>query len=158
MTPPPRTFYLIYKLSSAINGRMETLLREFGLTVPQYVYLSQIRGRESLSPARLARINRVSAQSISEMIRIFFERGLIDKRNSSDNKRSFLVFLTPQGHSLVDECDRAIDFLEPIVFAGVNTSDHTTFRNLLETMLANVRRDDSFPALTAEGKKISQDT
>ncbi|MEI9849640.1 MAG: MarR family transcriptional regulator [Sphingomonas sp.] len=158
MTPPPRTFYLINKLNSAINAQMESLLREFDLTVPQYVYLSQIRGHGSLSSSHLSRINRVSAQSISEMMRILEKRHLVGKKMSQENKRSFLISLTENGESVLSICDSLIDTLEPTIFAGINSSEHAAFRDVLERMIANARGREHRRALTNHGEVTTQAT
>ncbi len=139
MDRTPRTFYLLYKLTMAINSRMDEVLRDLGLTVPQYVYLSQIRGHKTLSPSQLSRLNGISPQSISEMIKIFSERGLVKKDISPHSRRSIFLSISKEGTGLLDKCDELMDRLEPLVFSGINTAEHAVVRKALTVMLGNVR-------------------
>jgi DNA-binding MarR family transcriptional regulator len=146
-----RTIYLINRVNAAVCARLERALRPFDVTVAQYTCMSRMRGRETMSSANLARERRVSPQTMGQMIASLEKRRLISRGKVSDDRRELLVSLTDRGRELLDRCDRAVDEIEPDLFAGINTSDHAAFRKLLETIIGNAA--DAERRLHANGNR-----
>ena len=155
MSRTARTIYLINRVNAAVSSRLERALRQFDVTNVQSTCMSRMRGRETMSSAKLARERRVSPQTMSQMIASLEKRGLISRDKESGDRRELLVSLTDKGRELLEFCDRAVDEIEPDFFAGINTSDHALLRTLLETMIDNavqaekrVHANDSEPIAT----------
>ena len=91
--------------------------------------------------AKLARAHRVSPQTMYEMIINLEKRGLLKREKGRENKKQLLVSLTRQGHKILDLCDRKVDEIEPIAFAGINTAHHALLRELLQIVIENTTRD-----------------
>lgn len=137
MHRPTRTFYLFSRVNAAVNAQLERLLRPLDITVAQYTCMSRIRGHEVMSSAKLARAHRVSPQTMYEMITNLEKRGLVTREKGPENKKQLLVSLTRKGHKILNLCDRRVDEIEPLVFAGVNTANHALLRELLQTVIEN---------------------
>lgn len=142
MLRPVRTFYLISRVSAAVNAQLERVLKPLDVTVAQYTCMSRIRGHEVMSSAKLARTHRVSPQAMYEMITNLEKRGLLMRKKGPDDKRQFLVSLTRKGHHLLQVCDLRVDAIEPVVFAGVNTTNHALLRELLQIVIENARPEE----------------
>jgi DNA-binding MarR family transcriptional regulator len=142
MQRPTRTFYLINRVNAAVNVQMERILRPLEITVTQYTCLSRIRGHEVMSSAKLARAHRVSPQTMYEMIINLEKRGFLKREKARENKKQLVVSLTRQGHKILDLCDRKMDEIEPLIFAGINTAHHALFRELLQTVIENTTRGE----------------
>ena len=142
MQRPTRTFYLINRVNAAVNVQMERILKPLDITVTQYTCMSRIRGHEVMSSAKLARAHRVSPQTMYEMITNLEKRGFLTREKARQNKKQLNVSLTRQGHKILGLCDRKIDEIEPLVFAGVNTVYHALFRELLQTVIENSTRGE----------------
>jgi DNA-binding MarR family transcriptional regulator len=138
MHRPTRTFYLFNRVNAAVNLQLEKLLKPFDITVAQYTSMSRIRGHEVMSPAKLARAHRVSPQTMYEMIVNLEKRGFLKREKSPDNKKQLLVSLTRKGHQILDRCDRSVDEIEPLAFAGINTANHALLRELLQVVIKNI--------------------
>jgi DNA-binding MarR family transcriptional regulator len=132
-----RTLYLINRVNATVSSHLERTLRRFDVTVAQYTCMSRMRGRETMSSAKLARERRVSPQTMSEMIANLEKRGLVSRDKEAIDRRELLVSLTDRGLELLDMCDRAVDEIEPEFFIGINSSDHAVFRKLLEMIINN---------------------
>lgn len=141
MLRPVRTFYLMGRVSAAVNAQLERVLKPLDVTVAQYTCMSRIRGHEVMSSAKLARAHRVSPQTMYEMITNLEKRGLL-KRAKGPDKKQLLVSLTRQGHKILDQCDRKVDEIEPVAFAGINTAHHALLRELLQIVHENTTRDE----------------
>jgi DNA-binding MarR family transcriptional regulator len=142
MHRPARTFYLINRVNAAVNVQMERVLKPLDITVTQYTCMSRIKGHEVMSSAKLARAHRVSPQTMYEMITNLEKRGFLTREKGRENKKQLLVSLTHQGHKILDLCDRKMDEIEPLAFAGINTAHHALLRELLHTVLENTTRDE----------------
>jgi DNA-binding MarR family transcriptional regulator len=142
MHRPARTFYLINRVNAAVNLQMERILKPLEITVTQYTCMSRIRGREVMSSAKLARAHRVSPQTMYEMIINLEKRGFLTREKTRENKKQLLVSLTRQGHKILDLCDRKVDEIEPVVFAGINSAYHALFRELLQVVIENTTHDE----------------
>jgi DNA-binding MarR family transcriptional regulator len=142
MHRPTRTFYLINRVNAAVNVQMERVLRPLEITVTQYTCMSRIRSHEVMSSAKLARAHRVSPQTMYETITNLERRGFLTREKTRENKKQLLVSLTRQGHKILNLCDRKIDEIEPVVFAGINTAHHALFRELLQIVIENTTRDE----------------
>jgi len=141
MQRPVRTFYLMGRVSAAVNAQLERVLKPLDVTVAQYTCMSRIRGHEVMPSAKLARAHRVSPQTMYEMITNLEKRGLLKREKGRENKKQLLVSLTRQGHKILDLCDRKVDEIEPIAFAGINTAHHALLRELLQIVIENTTRD-----------------
>ena len=140
MHRPTRTFYLFNRVNAAVNIQLERLLRPVDITVAQYTCMSRIRGHEVMSSAKLARAHRVSPQTMYEMITNLEKRGFLTREKGLENKKQLLVSLTRRGHKTLELCDRRVDEIEPLIFAGVNTANHALLREMLQIVIENTTR------------------
>jgi DNA-binding MarR family transcriptional regulator len=140
MHRPTRTFYLFNRANAAVNIQLERLLRPLDITVGQHTCMSRIRGHEVMSSAKLARAHRVSPQTMYEMITNLEKRGFLTREQGPENKKQLLVSLTRRGQKILDLCDRRVDEIEPLIFAGVNTANHALLRELLQIVIENATR------------------
>ena len=99
-----------------------------------------------------------------EMITNLDKRGFLKREKGPADKKQLLVSLTRKGHKILDLCDRKVDEIEPLVFAGINTALHALLRELLETVIENTTRPelgeiandmDLGPATRAGARKLS---
>jgi DNA-binding MarR family transcriptional regulator len=58
---------------------------------------------QEMAPSELAQLEKVTAQSISQVINHLFELNYIHKAPSGDDKRKVLLSLTPAGKASVEE-------------------------------------------------------
>lgn len=142
MHRPARTFYLLNRVHAAVNVQLERLLRPLDITVAQYTCMSRIRGHEVMSSAKLARAHRVSPQAMYELITNLEKRGFLTREKIPDNRKQLHVALTRQGHKILDLCDRKVDEIEPLAFAGINTANHALLRELLQIVIENTTRPE----------------
>ena len=142
MHRPTRTFYLFNRVNAAVNAQLERLLRPLDITVAQYTCMSRIRGHEVMSSAKLARAHRVSPQAMYELITNLEKRGFLTREKVPHDRKQLLVSLTRQGHKILDLCDRKVDEIEPLAFAGINTASHALLRELLQIVIENTTRPE----------------
>jgi DNA-binding MarR family transcriptional regulator len=81
-------------LNSALNS-------EFGLSLAKFDVLAQLdRYRDGLALGQLSQNLKVSGGNISGLVQRLLADDLISKEMSSEDRRSFIVRLTPKGEAL----------------------------------------------------------
>lgn len=86
--------YIFSSLNSILNS-------QFDLSVAKFDVLAQLdRHKEGLALGQLSQNLKVSGGNVSGLVRRLLADGLISKKISSDDRRSFIVRLTPKGDTL----------------------------------------------------------
>jgi DNA-binding MarR family transcriptional regulator len=86
--------YIFSSLNSILNS-------QFDLSVAKFDVLAQLdRHKEGMALGQLSQNLRVSGGNVSGLVRRLLADGLISKKMSSDDRRSFIVRLTPKGNAL----------------------------------------------------------
>lgn len=85
--------------SSLIETRLRGALREeFDTTLPRFDFLAQLeRVPEGLTMGELSRRLMVSGGNVSGISAQLVSEGLVDRSPLPDNRRTFMVTLTPKG-------------------------------------------------------------
>ncbi|MFD7921435.1 MarR family winged helix-turn-helix transcriptional regulator [Streptomyces sp. NPDC059740] len=91
--------YQLKRAQAALRSAMDGVLREHGLTVPQYSALEMLALRPGMSNADLARATFVTRQSGNVVLRGLQEAGLITRPADSDHGRARPAHLTEEGRA-----------------------------------------------------------
>lgn len=88
--------------SSLIESRIRGALREeFDTTLPRFDFMAQLeRAPDGLTMGELSRRMMVSGGNVSGLAAQLVKEGLVDRRPVPNNRRTFLVKLTPRGRRL----------------------------------------------------------
>ncbi len=127
----PRISYLVFRLERRIRARLDESLARHGITTTEYMALSELRIRDGLSSAQLARIAFVTPQAMSLVIRDLENRGLVRRTPDPGQRRVLRTSLTRKGQTTLHRCDRALDGIEGGMLGEVDTP---TRKTLAETL------------------------
>lgn len=93
-----QTLSLERAIFSELNG---ALSREYGLSVAKFEFLAQIdRYPDGINLGTISSNLRVTSGNVSGLVRRLVAEGLISKKMSSKDRRSFIVRFTPKGRTL----------------------------------------------------------
>lgn len=104
--------YLLKRAQAALHGAMDKVLREHGLTVPQYATLELLALHPGMSNADLARATFVTRQSGNVVLRGLQEGGLITRPATADHGRARPAHLTEEGHARLAAVQVAVHAIE----------------------------------------------
>ena len=104
--------YLLKRAQAALRGAMDKVLREYGLTVPQYATLELLAQQPGMSNADLARATFVTRQSGNVVLRGLQEAGLITRPTTADHGRALPARLTEEGRTRLAEVQAAVYAVE----------------------------------------------
>jgi DNA-binding MarR family transcriptional regulator len=102
-----RIWIQILSLESAIfselNGALST---EYGLSVAKFEFLAQVdRYPDGISLGTISSNLRVTSGNVSGLVRRLLAEGLISKKMSPKDRRSFIVRFTPKGKNLFQKAN-----------------------------------------------------
>ncbi len=92
--------FALYAATNAITRAYRPLLRELGLTYPQYLTLMALWQHGTGTVSELAQRLDLPAHAMTPLLQRLERAGLVVRRRSSSDSRSMLVELTPAGAEL----------------------------------------------------------
>lgn len=124
----------IHKASRQIGIYFEGALKGSGLSPFEGHLLSYLR---SYAPCALSDIHRVFGMKRSTLTSVFDrmeKRGLISRETLAQDRRSFLVRLTPRGTKAANQVQLCVEALEAAISKGITKSDLEGFRQVMSSI------------------------
>src|SRR6185437_4486943 len=89
--------YQVKRLQQALRARMDGVLAEHGLTMPQYAVLAQLAERPGISNADLARLSFVTPPTMIRIVITLEELGLLSRVDRPAEGRARAAQLSSDG-------------------------------------------------------------
>ena len=123
----------ILRTSDLLENRLARLLRQYDLTPSQYNAMRIMRGEGEPMPCLEVAERMIQvAPAITRVVDQLVGRGLIDKQQSNQDRRVFLVELTAAGRRLLKKLDEPIKLLHQSLLGHVSKPDLKTLNGILE--------------------------
>lgn len=110
--------FLLRQAWFELRAALEAILREHGLTPPQYGALSVLARDPPMSGADLARATSTTAQAMNGVLAALERDGLVERRPHPTHGRILEVFLTDEGRRRVEAATPAVRELEATIEQG----------------------------------------
>ena len=141
-----RIGHLIKRAEQALISTKSRVLREAGLTVPQYSALLVLSQRPGISGAELARRCFVTPQSMATLLGTLEQKGLVHREPSTIHSQVLVTKLTRSGHNLLRKADRLAVAVERALADTYTAEELHQLRALLTAAVTTL---DSFRAAKA---------
>jgi DNA-binding MarR family transcriptional regulator len=129
----------IMRTNDLLQNRLARLLREYGLTLSQYNVLRILRGEGKPLPCLEVAERMIQvAPAITRVVEQLKMMDLINKTQSSEDRRVFTIELKPAGMRLLEELDQPVLDLHATLMNGVKASDLKSLIRTLETVRSAV--------------------
>ncbi|WP_158213225.1 MarR family winged helix-turn-helix transcriptional regulator [Pigmentiphaga sp. NML080357] len=135
----PSTTYLVSQVHHPLRNFSDAILKPYGVTGIQFTVLSVVAHREGLSSADLSRRFYVTPQSMGQLLATLEERGLLERKEDSNNRRILRITLTSAGREVVEAGTRDMAKLEEDAFSSLSPKEIKTLRSLLRTVVDDLR-------------------
>ncbi|CAM2156427.1 DNA-binding MarR family transcriptional regulator [Paraburkholderia tropica] len=136
---PVRLTYLIGQLDRIVKRRLNEVLSQFGLTLPQFTVLSVLNARGQMTNAQLAERSFITPQSANEVVKNMEGKGWVLREDHPTHGRLVHLRLTSEGLRLLHECDAAIDEVESSMLRGLDQFPEESLRGMLQGCIGNLR-------------------
>ena len=138
-TGPMEVIGRINRCAALFQQAEDAPLRRAGLTRPEFDLLGALRrtGHE-LTPSELARETFSSGAAVTKRLKQLTERGLVERRGDTRDRRVALVRLTDAGRELVDGILPSQLAYENAVLSGLGPGELGDLAGLLGGLLAQL--------------------
>ncbi|MCE8512659.1 winged helix-turn-helix transcriptional regulator [Ruegeria pomeroyi] len=147
------TYRLNIVAQEAIQANDEIFLRETGCRIRDLRVLRLIDDRPGTTFAEIAKITGFDRSLTSRIIQNLIGAGLIERENSSEDARVFLLSTTPKGKEVRQVARRLSDRLEVILTDPLSAQEMRAFNEILARLGAWVTSEDYRDALAKELQK-----
>ncbi|NGO06226.1 MarR family transcriptional regulator [Streptomyces sp. HC44] len=138
-TGPMEIIGRINRCAALLQQAEDAPLRHAGLTRPEFDLLAALRrtGRE-LTPGELARETFSSGAAVTKRLKQLTQRGLVERRGDSRDRRVAHLRLTDAGRDLVDGILPEQLAYETVVLSGLDASRQDELSALLGELLVQL--------------------
>ncbi|MEW2392179.1 MarR family transcriptional regulator [Streptomyces venezuelae] len=92
--------FSLHAAARAFNGVYRTLLKDLGLTYPQYLVMLVLWEHDELPVKRIGERLRLDSGTLSPLLKRLEAAGHVERRRSAEDERSVTVRLTEEGRGL----------------------------------------------------------
>jgi|AntRauTorckE6833_2_1112554.scaffolds.fasta_scaffold00163_25 DNA-binding MarR family transcriptional regulator len=125
--------YLLHHISFTIDGDMNQLLEErLGIGVSQRKILHVLHERSAVAQNVIAAALGQTESSVSRQVDYMHQKGLIDQKRDSNDKRRQLTILTLKGHTLYQEAKKLEQHYFQNLLKDMSDKDIAKLQELLE--------------------------
>ncbi len=93
----------LVKTYQAFYAYDDAHIRQLGLTMPQFDVIATLGNTPGMMMSQLAEKTLVTKGTLTGIVDRLEQKGLVRREVPPDNRRSFIVLLTPAGQQLFDE-------------------------------------------------------
>ena len=127
--PPGSAVYGLRILNHYFSQRFASALEAHDLTLPQMGIMFDVARIRGVSSAGLARVRRMTPQTMSEIITVLERDGLLERRPR--HGRTLGLYLTPAGTARLTKAGSAAAGIEREMLAGLSAREQERFRELI---------------------------
>jgi len=124
-------------VSNNVSHAFARKLEDSGVTVAEWVVLREMyAGDDTTSPGVVARLTGLTPGAVSKLINRLFEKGLVTRRESAEDRRFQDVKLTQSAIEIVPKLAKLADENDEEFFVGLSESERDTLLRILKKTAA----------------------
>jgi len=135
--------FLIAKTRNVLKNEMEKELKPYGISYAQRVILIRLCEKDGLTQKELAQDTYFEQSNMTLMLDKLELKGLIKREPKENDRRAYLVKITPEGRGLKDTLIQLGENLIEKAFKGVSPEQKENLAYLLHTLYENLRSTES---------------
>ena len=124
--------YMLAQVYRLMRHAMDDELRQCSLTTPQWAALGCIAQHEGISGAELARVHRLTPQTMNTILQTLEEHGMIRREPHPTQRTVLQVFLSDGGHDRLADATRRVEGVQERMLSAFDPEERETFMALLE--------------------------
>lgn len=141
-----RVGYQLKRAEHALRLEMDSVLREVGITTPQYAALSVLEEEAGLSGAALARRCFVTPQTMNQILVKLESAGMVERWPHPEHGRVLSAYLTKKGAKRVSLAHGAVEAIEERMLAGLDRKKRSLLLETLRGCVESLERTANTPS------------
>src|SRR5690242_14935925 len=115
--------YQVKRLQQALRARMDGVLAQHGLTMPQYSVLAQLAERPGISNADLARLSFVTPPTMIRIVTTLEDLGLLSRVDRPAEGRARAAQLSPEGERRLAAATTDVRSVDAVLWNAASDAD-----------------------------------
>ncbi len=111
----------------------------FNITVDQWLVLRHLHENDNLNQRELAELVYKDTPTLTRIIDLLCEKGMVERKVQPDDRRCFTVHLTPEGKSKVEQLKPQIKDVRLKAWEGLSEQDFNQFKRILDSIYVNLQ-------------------
>ena len=95
--------WLISKSRYLLKRKLQDELKEYDISLEQWAILSRVYRAEGCNQKKIAEMSLKDRAAVTRILNILENKELVERKNSTYDKREFLIYLTDKGHDLYNK-------------------------------------------------------
>lgn len=125
-------------IARALDSIANIEFKEYQLSKGQYLYLTRIFENPGIIPDKLAEMIKVDRTTAARAIKKLEEKGFIEKKPDSKNKKIRRLFVTAEGAELAPIIQLENEYSNQIALQNLSAQEVEAFTKTLRTLTANI--------------------
>ncbi|MFZ9046840.1 MAG: MarR family winged helix-turn-helix transcriptional regulator [Cyclobacteriaceae bacterium] len=114
---------------------------EISLTPEQWVLLSKLHEKGSLSQTELAAISFKDKPTVSRILDLLVHKGLVQRNPDGDDRRKFIIEVTSAGQVIIDKAIPVVAASREVGWRGLSDQAYEDLLFTLDQIFANYTAD-----------------
>lgn len=132
--------FLISGVRNAIWGAIDRELASLDITAAQYIVFNSIAQGRGRTISDLCRVLGYDSGAMTRLLDRVEGKGLVRRVANPEDRRSYLLELTPESSTLYPQARRRVDAVFKRLLAGFDEVQAAALKASLEQVLANAAR------------------
>lgn len=142
MTHPSDSRAYFFKIDTTIKKIRAALQKRFAdagfdLTVDQWVVIDHLHRNPAIAQNTLAELTAKDAPTVTRIIDLLVKKDLVERRMADDDRRKFLVSLTPAGEQTYEQMLPAVVEIRRQGWGSLSDEDYDHFVRIMDEIYQN---------------------
>ncbi|MEQ2352897.1 MarR family winged helix-turn-helix transcriptional regulator [Pseudoalteromonas piscicida] len=130
--------FRLYSASRQVTRLYQPLLKEVGLTYPQYIVLLILWEQDGQLVKEIGERAELNSNTLTPLLKRLAERGLVTRSKNPDDERQTFIHLTEAGKALEQSC--ACIPAQMMTKAGLSMEQIQLLKQSLDVLMAQGKR------------------
>ncbi|MCR5688043.1 MAG: MarR family transcriptional regulator [Lachnospiraceae bacterium] len=118
---------------------LEKGMKKYGLNYGNPKVILYLLGNEGCQQVDMARDCYVESATLSSVLSKMEENGLIERKRLEGNKRSYAIYPTEKGRTVLDAVKKQLDLTIGVALSGFSEQETEQLNSYLERIIGNLR-------------------
>ncbi|NJB68146.1 DNA-binding MarR family transcriptional regulator [Desulfobaculum xiamenense] len=132
--------YRVTRLARLNSAFLDRLVESMDIGHGQIPYLCALLACEGLTQDELAAGVGVNRSATARALALLESKGLVSRRENSENRRQKLVFPSERARRMADDFYAVLDRENEVLFEGLSEDERRVALDIMDRMMANVQR------------------
>ena len=134
---------LVFQVAEVLYLELNHLVKPYNLTFEQFVLLNILVHKDGISQKSISEMVHKDQANITRILRRLGDKGFVDRRDSTKDKRLNLIYITEAGRQILQKLSPIKTSLKDYLYGGFEKEEQAELTALLEKFLGVIKSNSS---------------